>query len=179
MENVMLDLETYATRTDAVILSIGACFFDKEEVGHGFYAVLDRDEQITKGRYVDPRTVGWWAVQSDAARKLFAEPQFGVVYILDAFSLWVATNTQYPDDVKMWGNGSDFDNAILGNLYDQYDLTKPWRHSNNRCFRTLKNLCEPFGSHDLPEREGTHHHALHDAEYQAAMAGRYLKGKLK
>ena len=179
MNDIMLDLETWATSQDAVILSVGACFFDKELIGESLYLCLDRDQQVLDGRKKDPKTVEWWDKQSDEAKHLFNEVQVGVFNFMSIFTDWVTNKAQDPGSVKMWGNGSDFDNAILGNLYESWGIKKPWSYSNNRCYRTLKNICLPFDSHDLPQREGVHHHALHDAQYQAAMAGRYLKGKLK
>lgn len=179
MNDVMLDLETLGTGPNSVIISVGACFFDKELIGDSLYLALDRDEQIGRGREVSAETVTWWNQQSLAAREVFAESQMGVNMFLQTFSEWLLSHAQYPDDIKMWGNGSDFDNAILADLYRQWNVAMPWKFYNNRCYRTLKNIAIAFDSHDLPEREGVHHHALHDAEYQAAMAGRYLKGVLK
>lgn len=179
MNDVMLDLETMGTGPRAVILSLGACFFDKEEVGDQIYLVLDREEQIAKGREVDASTMSWWAEQSVEARKVFDEPQTPVEHALNAFSQFVELFATDPKDVRVWGNGSDFDNIILGTLYDLWGIKKPWSYRNNRCYRTLKNIAIPYDSHDLPQCEGTYHNALDDAIYQAAMAGRYLKGSLK
>jgi exodeoxyribonuclease VIII len=179
MNDIMLDLETWATTPDAVILSVGACFFDKELIGDSLYLCLNRAEQFEEGRKVSDSTAQWWSEQSEEARKVFNEVQVPVEQFLGIFTEWVEHYAADRKSVRMWGNGSDFDNAILGNLYDQWGIKKPWSYSNNRCYRTLRSICLPFDSHDMPQREGTYHHALHDAQYQAAMAGRYLKGTLK
>lgn len=179
MNDVMLDLEATGTGPNAVIVSIGACFFDKEEVGHGIYLVLERADQEAKGREVSIDTLDWWSRQSAEARSVFDAPQTPVEHALSAFSQFIELYADDPKKVCMWGNGSDFDNVILGTLYQTYDMKRPWSYSNNRCFRTLKNIALAFDSHDLPEREGTHHNALDDAVFQAAMAGRYLKGEMK
>lgn len=179
MNDAMLDLESMGTSPDSVILSLGACFFDKEEVGDGIYLVLDREEQKQANRKVSEDTMIWWDNQSAEARSVFDAPQTPVEHALSAFSQFIELYADDPKKVCMWGNGSDFDNVILGTLYDLWGIKKPWSYSNNRCFRTLKNIALAFDSHDLPEREGTHHNALDDAVFQAAMAGRYLKGEMK
>lgn len=175
----MLDLETMASSNDAVIVSIGACFFDKEEIGDCIYLVLDREEQKQANRKVSEDTMIWWDNQSTEALAVFDAPQTPVANALNCFSQFIELYADDSKSVLMWGNGSDFDNAILGSLYDLWGIKKPWSFRNNRCFRTLKNIAIAYDSHDLPEREGTAHNALDDAVYQAAMAGRYLKGKLK
>ena len=40
-ENVMIDLETLSTESNAAILSIGAVMFDKEGLGETFYQIVD------------------------------------------------------------------------------------------------------------------------------------------
>ena len=178
MNRIMLDLETYATGPDAMVLSLGACFFNEEEVGDGIYLVLSREDQWGK-REINADTMKWWDQQSDKAKEVLTAPQTPVKNALNCFTQFIELFADNPKDVEMWGNGSDFDNVILGTLYRDFEVERPWKYSNNRCYRTLKNICLAHDSHDLPEREGTHHNALDDAIYQAAMAGRYLKGKLK
>jgi hypothetical protein len=50
-ENVMIDLETLGTESDAVILSIGAVWFDRYNVdeGEGYYATLNWQDQLDRG----------------------------------------------------------------------------------------------------------------------------------
>jgi exodeoxyribonuclease VIII len=86
---------------------------------------------------------------------------------LSNLSEWLA---QYKV-AHVWGNGSDFDNAIINNLAKSFGAPKPLNYKRNRCFRTLKAL---FGQH-IPEHAtipmGTHHNALDDAMYQAVQHG--------
>lgn len=173
--NVMLDLETMDTRHSGVVVSIGAVVFDKNKgLGEEFYAILDTNEQARAGRTISPDTMRWWLQQSAEARRVFAETPGDVVPTLLNFSGYVARNT---DEPLMWGNGADFDCVMLGNLYDTFRLKRPWSYSNNRCYRTLKNLVHPGGN--LPSRAGTHHNALDDAKYQALCAIEMLKGNLR
>lgn len=179
MNRIMLDLETMGTAADAAVLSLGACFFDEEFVGDSIYLVLDREEQILKGRTVTASTMSWWDQQSTEARAVWDAPQTPVKNALNCFRQWIEQFAPTPDAVEMWGYGSDFDCAIVTHLYGMWDIPRPWGYNKSRCFRTLKELVTPFGIHDMPVREGTQHNALDDAIYQAALAGRYLKGVLK
>ena len=44
------------------------------------------------------------------------------------------------EEAKLWGNGSDFDNVIVGSLFDSFGLVKPWSYGRNRCYRTMKRM---------------------------------------
>lgn len=171
MLDCMLDLETYGTHSNAVVASIGAVFFSKDEVSkHGFYAVLDTPSQVIAGRVLDAGTVEWWLQQSEEARAIAKAPKKEVTKVLEDFASFLGDG-----DVKVWGNGADFDCVILGSLYESFGIKRPWSYGNNRCFRTLKNIT----TRKIPERKGVAHNALHDAIYQAQCAQVYLKGKLK
>ena len=37
------------------------------------------------------------------------------------------------ENAILWGNGSDFDNAILANAYRAIGQQQPWKFWNNRC----------------------------------------------
>ncbi len=181
MRRVMLDLETYATDSDAMILSIGAVKFDEDlpQVICGeFYTPVAQAYQKEKwGRVVDPRTVQWWKEQGEQARQVLDDSgEHGMAPMLDQallkFTFWLGGEA-----LEIWGNGSDFDNIILGSAYEATSLSRPWSHGKNRCFRTLKNLGIPLESKDGVERS-CHHHALDDARYQAHYAAAWLR-KLK
>lgn len=167
----MLDLETLATDSNACIISIGAVEFDLEGVKREFYAAVDAREQDTKyGRTVSSDTVAWWSQQSEEARRVLNDPTaVDLSTALQYFSTWIG---QPPDE--MWGDGSDFDNVILGSAYEACHLPRPWSYSNNRCYRTLKNLGVPLQPGDGICRT-VHHHALDDAKVQAHYAGQYLR----
>lgn len=68
-----------------------------------------------------------------------------------------------PKGVRVWGNGSDFDNVILRNAYAAIGSTYPWRYNDNMCYRTIKNLAPDVKM----ARQGVHHNALDDARSQA------------
>lgn len=162
----MLDLETLSTAPDAAIISIGATCFGGEvapAIGAGsqFYVAIDAVSAQRAGGHVDAATVMWWMKQSEAARGAFnaATP---IEWALQQFTTWLSP---WPK-VKIWGNGSDFDNVVLRSTYQRLGLRPPWDHRDNRCYRTLKNLRPDI----VMEAVGTHHNALDDAVAQARHA---------
>ncbi len=104
-------------------------------------------------------TVLWWLQQTEAARKMFSQPAMYLGESLMAFGKWLPDH----DEVRIWGNGSPFDNVILRNAYTKIGITAPWHFYNDRCYRTVKNL-HPQIEHTVPV---TAHCALDDAVAQA------------
>tara|TARA_R110000824_G_scaffold68916_1_gene177659 strand:- start:2181 stop:2720 length:540 start_codon:yes stop_codon:yes gene_type:complete len=171
----MLDLETLGTKTDSVILSIGAAAFNEDSITNEFYTTINVQSCVEKGLKMYPDTVCWWAKQSDAAKKGVFESTTTLPSALSDFSLWVRSmEADMLDSVRMWGNGEDFDNVILREAYLKVGVPPsriPWHFSNNRSYRTLKNLV-PYIYMD---RLGEHHNSLDDAKSQALHAIKLLK----
>lgn len=163
MKNIMIDLETMGTRPDSAIIAIGAVEFDpvKKKMGSEFYEVIDLASAVEYGGVIDPSTVLWWMQQSDEARSAFERKSAPLPDVLIAFIRWSLT-CAVKKDMLVWGNGSDFDNVILGSALRNCGVEQPWMFYNNRCYRTLKA--------QRPEikikRGGTHHNALDDAKSQ-------------
>jgi hypothetical protein len=170
--HIMLDLETLDTRTSAVVLSIGAVAFDPHShspLGERFYLELTDDiwQQQQLNRTISGDTVRWWIAQSPEAQKVLGKDdpnrvRATTIEALMQFSAYIDRNGG--PDAKIWGNGADFDNILLGSLYADFGLARPWSYGRNRCYRTVKNL--GFGPR-RPAREGVHHNALDDAITQA------------
>lgn len=173
MNHIMLDLETLDTVSSAVVISIGAVAFDPytNELGDKFYVEMvgDLAAQQARGRTISGDTVRWWMQQDVLARRVFADPppdgveRVNTFEALYRFNRFVVTNGHR--HANIWGNGADFDNIILGSLYDAFGLRKPWSYSHNRCYRTIKNI--GIGPRKPRMREGVHHNALDDAITQA------------
>ncbi len=171
MSNCMVDLETLGTRAGCTIMSIGAVMFDPESrtLGAKFYVTINRKSCAAHGLHEDPKTLEWWGNQSHEARKIFDEVSssnsWGLPTALNSFRHYLRDHGA--ERVKVWGNGADFDNAILQSAwaaaYPVNNVPPLWDHWDNRCYRTLKGLapnCKML-------RVGTYHHALDDAISQA------------
>lgn len=156
--NIMLDLESMGTGSNAAIVAIGAAKFSGEGVTDTFYKIISLSSSLSAGMEVDASTIMWWLGQSAAARReLLKTRTLTLTDALIAFSLWVG------EEPIIWGNGAAFDNVVLSNAYSLCDIIKPWKFWNDRCYRTVKNM---FPEVEM-DKEGTVHNALHDAVNQA------------
>lgn len=165
MNHIMLDLETLGTKPGCIVLSIGAAEFSPAGVGRTFYTVLSTAEQAALGLVEDPDTVEWWKGQSEEARRVFREEQQPLSEALAMFEVF-CSSIGSPGLLRMWGNGADFDNPILREVFTAAKRKAPWGTYNNRCYRTLKNMLK---SSKQPRPE-IPHHAMYDAKAQAAHA---------
>ena len=168
-KDVMIDLETLGTAPGSVVLSIGAVEFDPElgTLGREFYTTINQGSSLGAGLKIDSSTVAWWKTQSIEAQKvLYATCEENGPQIMPALMDFGLFLSGCGPNVRVWGNGSDFDQPILTAAYRAVGLEAPWKFWNNRCYRTLKSL--------FPEtpmlRTGTHHNALDDAKSQATHA---------
>lgn len=173
MQDVMVDLETLGSVPGCAILSIGAVGFGPGVVGsERFEAVIRRASCAQMGLHEDPETLDWWEHQTPEARRVLndADGQDTSEPLADAlvrFSFWLR---QFGSNVRVWGNGADFDNAILAAAYRAIGTKPYWRFWNGRCYRTLKGLHPAIKL----DRAGTHHRAIDDALSQAEHASRLL-----
>lgn len=167
-----IDLETFGTNPDSVVLSAGIVFFDwrTAEIVDEMYSVFNVKQQIDRGRKIDPGTTAWWMEQSVEARALLAAKQQNVP---EALGIITAAFEHY-NPTGVWGMGSDFDCVLLGELYRTFGRSKPWSYGKSRCLRTLKNFVQPK-TIAMPENVGVHHNALDDAIYQARLVAAICK----
>jgi hypothetical protein len=162
--DVMIDLETLATSTDAVILTIGAVRFDpfgsdiKEPAMDSFYVKVDIDSCDELGLVSNDDTIAWWAQQSKEAQ---AEAFEGGdrVHIREAFDrlykfCWGAK--------RVWSNGAAFDVPICEHVYKKLNKAIPWS------FWAVRDVRTAFDLGINPNRPPVMaHHALQDAWNQA------------
>lgn len=176
MNHVMLDLETMGSGPDAAIVAIGAVVFDPHadplgDLGESFYRTVDLESAVRAGGAIDAGTVLWWLRQSAAARAALGKDAVPLPLVLRDFAGFLAG---LGPEVNLWGNGAGFDNVILAQAYRAIGLPVPWKHWNDRCYRTLKAL---YPEVPAPERAGTAHQALDDAQHQARHAAAMLRAR--
>lgn len=166
MKDIMIDLETMGTNSDAPIVAIGACVVseDKDEASQ-FYAKTKPDV------LPEYSTIAWWLRQA-------SENPSAAVEIIDAiekgrdmrdalagFSTFVLG---IGADSRVWSKGSNFDIVVLENAYARFDMLPPWGFRNVRCFRTIEQHFSEGVENPLElEGEAVAHHALNDARWQA------------
>lgn len=172
---LMIDFETLGTDEDAVVVSIGACFFNLETglLGNTFYMAFEIEDQIKKGRVISPSTLKWWMGQSDGAKKVFHEQAKPTEQVLQTFVTWVSSVATI-SKVKPWGNGSTFDISIIEHLFRQYNVKAPWLYYNVMDLRTFKRF---VANNSKVEKLGTNHNAVDDAISQAKYVLQYVQNR--
>lgn len=160
-DDIMLDLETLDTSATASIISIGAVRFNETEIDDaGFYRVIKIQSNLDEHRTISGSTLAWWIGQDARAKAIFSDPDaVDLGQALDDFRDWVGPIK----NVRMWGNGSDFDCSILKNAYGLQG--EPWVFWNTRCLRTVKSSM--IGRTVQKVEPAIAHHAMHDALAQA------------
>lgn len=156
----MIDLETFGVNKQAVIVQIGACYFDRDtgEIGETFKINVDPVSAVKAGCKMDPQTVCWWLGQSDAARaSVLSEPK------LDIRTAMVQLNQFLSPAKNIWSHAT-FDFVIVMEVLSLLDITPKFRYTAARDIRTLSHLTgnKKFDGN----REGTHHDALDDCKHQ-------------
>ena len=120
--NVMLDLETLSTSTDAAVIAIGAVAFDENAVhtDESFYVAIDLNDAIYHG-HVSGDTLKWWMWQSSEAKKASFEGTTPVVNALVQFNNFIEMTklvTQIVDDRRVGNNFIDLCHE-MNNLHTQ------------------------------------------------------------
>lgn len=163
--NAMIDLETMGKTGQAAILSIGIAIFNESGIKNKFYHKIDLQSCIDVGLKIDASTLIWWLQQSEQARKEFYSEKEG--FDIQTSLIYINKFLSEYEDIKVWGNGANFDISILENAFNVCGIDVPWKHNNVRCFRTYKAMSPQIIS--IPEDRPAHN-ALEDAIWQAEYA---------
>lgn len=160
--NVMLDLETLSTASNAAIVSIGAVKFSLNDdapnpIVDTFYCTIKPKSCSDVGLEISEATVKWWATQPREVMDALRKDAIPLQDAIKKFSQWYGSVS-----LPTWGCGASFDNVIIFNAYEAVGMTRPWKYWHDRCYRTMKEIVK------LPEEErnGTYHNALDDAMHQ-------------
>lgn len=183
--NVVLDLETTSTQTNAGILQIGAVIpaFDHDYLPSDFPFTFEctiRYEDVISGvqadvLYMSEDTMKWWGNQPKEIKQIVFSGQTSYLDAMLQFRDWMVTISQAAEgkQVAVWGNDVGFDNVILTHSLDLHGVHKVWSYKNNRCFRTMRALFPLSDSQEAQVKLKTmhlkKHLALDDAKYEAAI----------
>jgi hypothetical protein len=167
-ENVMLDIETLSTATDALVLSIGATQFDSSPTGPKFGDEIllcpDIKEQLILGRQVDRSTQLWWKSQSAAAKAHWLDARPETIYsVRSALSI---LNQFVSGFEKVWARGPHFDVSILQSLYEAVGMTPEWRYNGVRDVRTFCSETPVLRNWEGARPLHPKHHPLRDNHEQ-------------
>jgi exodeoxyribonuclease VIII len=168
--HVMVDLETFGTDINSVIIAIGAVKFNIKtgEVIDTFYSPVDPESCQQIGMVIDANTVMWWLhPDRDDARRALLKDEYrdDIFNALTGFNNWYVLGHEAGDPLyPVWGNGCMFDNQLLELAYKRVGQECPWTYKENRDYRTIRQI---LGSSYLKPPEVLAHHALEDAKWQA------------
>lgn len=174
LTHIMEDLETRGTVPGCAIVSIGLqafCPARSSLLDDGFYVVVNYDSQEELGLHISDdgpnSTEAWWQKQSPEARRAYdiscGNTDEECVSLVEALEMRNEYIRKHMPSVCVWGNGADFDNAIMAALYHAAGVKPAQGAFQGRCYRTVKNMAK----HVKMQRSGTHHNALDDARSQA------------
>lgn len=163
IQRFMVDIETLATSTDAVISTIGCATFDLNAMGSKsvYYTRVSIESCLAIGLRMDAATVMWWMDQPDAARReITSREGLATIYTaLQGLSDFVISESR-GREIRMYAKDPDFDCTILRTAYERTHLPCPWSYWQTRSVRTT------LEDHNYTEKLRAQHHALHDAMLQ-------------
>lgn len=178
--HVMIDLETWGQSSNSVIVQLSATIFDIETgiQGSTFNMFIDPNSSVKHGLTIEPSTILWWMLQSDAARNNMvksintATGSNSLPVVLSAFSRWFKEYCN--DKTIVWGRGPRFDFGLLTDSYNAIGIPIPWNFRNEMCVRTMewlrpliKQSIKPVDEVGHGSEGGGTHNGLTDAIYQA------------
>lgn len=167
-KHFMVDIETLSTKSNAVVLSIGAVNFDPYSLTQHdeqtFYAELNLEQQAN--RDVSISTAKWWMeqiAQSPSGISVFTKEN--KVQVRNALLLlrdFFNTCMEGEKGKVVWACDPDFDLTILSNLFAEYKLDHelPWKYNEARSVRTVRMLEKEF--FNQAKKQEASHNALDD-----------------
>ena len=162
----MVDLESMGLPPDGAIVSIGAVFFNLEDgtLGPTFRRTINLATAVRDGATLNPGTILWWLQQNQQARNNICFSAEDIRTTLTDFAAFIEEHSRV-QDVRIYGNGSDFDVTLLNSAYLRAGMKTPWSPFKVRCFRTIRNLY-PSVVYDTADKGDAAHTALDDAIFQ-------------
>ena len=160
MKDVMIDLETLGTCNNAVIIQIGACYFDRAtgKIGKKLLINVDVESSLKKGFEVEAHTLYWWLEQSEDARQSLIKKK-GVSVIAAIKKI----NTFLKDSECIWSHAT-FDYVKIEHHLNKLGIKPTFGYRSPRDLRTLVDITDI----DLSEYhfDGVQHNALDDCLHQ-------------
>lgn len=162
MKDVMIDFETFGTGTNACVVQVGACYFDRQTsaIGPTLKLNIDADSALRSGAVMDASTVYWWLSQSPEAIKSITEKPRK-----DINEAFITLNTFLSGAEYIWSHAT-FDYVILTETLRRLSITPGFSYRAARDIRTIADLAG-IDAKTLP-RTGVHHDGLDDCIFQVS-----------
>jgi hypothetical protein len=138
--DVMIDLETLGTLPGSIILSLGACTFNRTAILERLEINIDPASCQRLGLRIDAGTVLWWMGRdADARSAILNAPTVSLHSALEDFDAWLRAHAP-GKGLRLWSNGPSFDAVLLRSAYKAAGMQAPWEYWNERCVRTMLDL---------------------------------------
>ena len=185
MTDIMLDIETLGLKPGSIVVSVGACVFDRHtgEIGEKLYAPISVNSCEKAGLIMEPQTVIWWMGQEKEARDAWMIGARSLRQIAQEFYEWfriAEEGEEIPLDgsragrAAIWAQG-DMDFNVWGAAMESVAVAQPWAFWAQRDTRTVYDICG-FDAKSV-DRDGTYHNALDDARHQVKCLHAAMKSK--
>lgn len=155
----MIDLESFGTEMDSMIVSIGYTRFNKKGISDKGEFIIHLPSQAGN-RSFDFGTLAWWTDSPEKAKVLNKYLTSKKTVTLEE-ALRKLSKMIGKDDY-VWANGTVWDFGALINAYNSFNIPLPWGYNKVRCMRVLRHI---FG--DSKETfVGNAHNAVDDCVHQ-------------
>lgn len=177
----VFDVETLGKRSDSVILSMAAIYFDPdakptwhELVNSAFFVKLDAQDQMKRlHRSTTKSTMEWWAKQCEHVKVKSFKPATSDVtfeYGYEMMREWAASKKD--DKCWVWARGN-LDQLVLDDIEEQIGLKPIWPYARWRDVRTAIDFLtnSTNGYCQVPNFDSQayviKHDPIHDCAYDA------------
>lgn len=176
-KSIMVDLETLGKGYRPPILQIAACLFDVE-TGE-IFDTFDHTADIRSLKNIEGDTLSWW-LETDkellanlvARGHSVADGGFPEKELIEMFANWVKGQAN-GCPIYFWGNGILFDNRIIKEKCEQYNLQYPIPYNCDVDMRTIIELAARKTGFESQKdyrnqflRSGLEHDAMSDVLHQ-------------
>jgi hypothetical protein len=150
----VFDIETLSKKSNSVILSMAAVYFDpvkkttyEEMRKDAFFVKFDVQDQIKRHqRVMDRSTLEWWSKQCQNVRIKSLKPSPNDVTFEEgyaAMAVWIKSKND--DKCYVWARGN-LDQIVLDDYLDQVGIEPVWFFTRWRDVRTAIDFM--YGSND-------------------------------
>lgn len=160
--DIMLDIETFSTSANGLIVQVAMAQFDRNtaQVKSSTTINIDVEDSLKHGFIMEEETLDWWATQP---KEIFESLQVNPFSCEEAYN---CIKQFIPFGAVIWSHAT-FDVPMLANFCIKVsgDKKLPWAYKNARDIRTLVDLAGlDLDKYDW-EKEKTHN-ALSDVLFQ-------------
>ena len=186
----ILDIETTSKLPHTKIGAIGVSIIDTDKFGEylpEFYERVNLFCPHNVTRIEDLATLTWWGEQRTKHPEAFKEvfdkslKRLSLQDTLIALSEFLIETFGSTKNVRIVGNGPEFDCSILVNAFEHVGIEVPWTFFKQDSVRTFVTMYEiKYGiriTHEIPFT-GVKHHALHDARWEAEVCAAVIRDYL-